>query len=326
MDSVHLFDTVVLILHRTNADVEKYIEVSLSEGLRVELCLREVAESVGAGGCRENGKSDENVKTAVEKMLPKWLCERMSDSDGDSDSDWADGLLVITDDDLTARELEKMGVAVAGYRAPGYEYMGFSTRYVVEELPMVDDEYFNLIYMRARHIPVVIAQTERTMIREMTEADLPAMYELYADPAVAKWCEPLYEYDKELEFTRAYIENMYTFYGYGLWLVFDRENGELIGRAGISNREIDGSECHELGYIIKGTRQRQGLGYEVGSAIMEYATDSLGMDELWLCVEKENAASIALGKKLGFKLWGSNVTDMGCEGEKIYYLYKKSPI
>lgn len=191
---------------------------------------------------------------------------------------------------------------------------------------MVEDDYFNLVYMRARHIPVVIAQTERTVIREMTENDLMSMYELYADPAVAEWTEPLYEYDEELEFTRAYIENMYVFYGYGMWLVFDRKSGELIGRAGLSNREIDGKPCCELGYIIKGDRQRQGLGYEVGSAVTEYAFHELGMDKLWLCTEKDNVASIALAKKLGFSLCGSSVCDTGRGEEKECYIYKKSDL
>lgn len=304
-DSIHLFDTVILILNRTNEDVEKYIEVSLYEGLKVELFVREDSEK------KENSDAD------IDALVKHKLSECVS---------CAEGLLVITDDDLAACVLDKKGVAVVGYRAPGYEYKGFFTKYVVEELPMVEDDYFNLVYMRARHIPVVIAQTERTVIREMTENDLMAMYELYADPAVAEWTEPLYEYDEELEFTRAYIENMYVFYGYGMWLVFDRKSGELIGRAGLSNREIDGKSCCELGYIIKGDRQRQGLGYEVGSAVTEYAFHELGMSSLWLCTEKDNVASIALAKKLGFSLWGSSVCNTGRGEEKECYIYKKSPI
>ena len=62
---------------------------------------------------------------------------------------------------------------MAGYRAPGHECESFSAKYVVEELPMVDDDYFNLVYMRAHHIPVEIARTSRTIIREMTEKAVP---------------------------------------------------------------------------------------------------------------------------------------------------------
>ena len=35
------------------------------------------------------------------------------------------------------------------------------------------------------------------------------------------------------EFDLRYIKNMYGFFEYGLWLVFEKKSGELIGRAGI---------------------------------------------------------------------------------------------
>lgn len=324
-NNIHVFHTVVLIIKQMNVDVEKYIEASVSEGLKVEVCMETSKSGIECLHESENlskilNKTNENnVKADVEGAR---AASEDTANPMDSEKE-ALGILVITDDDEAAGYLEKLGVAVAGYRAPGHEYESFSAKYVVEELPMVDDEYFNLVYMRAHHIPVEIARTSRTIIREMTEKDLPAMYELYEDPAVAKWTEPLYAYEEELEFTRAYIDNMYTFYGYGLWLVFDRISGELIGRAGISRRVIDDNECCELGYIIKGSRQRQGLGYEVSSEIVKYARDTLGIAELWLCIEKNNTASIALAGKLGFTLYGSSVYDTGNKGAEQCYLYKK---
>lgn len=39
MNNIHVFHTVVLVLKQMNEDVEKYIEASVSEGLRVEVCM-----------------------------------------------------------------------------------------------------------------------------------------------------------------------------------------------------------------------------------------------------------------------------------------------
>ena len=296
MDNNYLFNIVVLVFNKLNKDIEDYIETSLSEGLEVKLYVRG-REGFGTGD-----------------VIPP---EVKKDFDNQNTSE----VLAVTDDAGAARELKKLGLAVTGYQAEGEPLTHFSVNYVVSELAMVEDDYFNLIYMRAHNIPLLIACTERTIIREMTADDLPAMYELYSDEAVAKWVEPLYEYEKELEFTKAYIENVYSFYGYGLWLVFDRRTGELIGRAGISVREIDGEKRCELGYIIRGDRQRQGMGFEVCTAVIEYAADCLMIDELWLCIEKDNTASIGLGKKLGFTLYGSSV----CDG-KDCCLYRKKLI
>lgn len=296
MDNNYLFNTVVLVFNKLNDDIREYIKTSLSEGLEVKLFVRGDG-SFGAG---------DRLPKEIEKIF--------------SDADTRD-VLAITDDAEAAAAMRELGLAVAGYQAEGEVLIHFKINYVVSELAMVDDDYFNLIYMRAHGMPLLIARTERTFIREMTVDDLPAMYELYSDEAVARWVEPLYEYDKELEFTRAYIENVYSFYGYGLWLVFDRKTGELIGRAGISMREINGEKCCELGYIIRGDRQRQGIGYEVSTAVMEYAAECLMLDELWLCIETDNQASIGLGIKLGFELYGSSV----CDG-KDCCLYRKKLI
>lgn len=296
MDNNYLFNTVVLVFNKLNDDIREYIKTSLSEGLEVKLFVRGDG-SFGAG---------DRLPKEIEKIF--------------SAADTRD-VLAITDDAEAAAAMRELGLAVAGYQAEGEALIHFKINYVVSELAMVDDDYFNLIYMRAHGMPLLIARTERTLIREMTVDDLPAMYELYSDEAVARWVEPLYEYDKELEFTRAYIENVYSFYGYGLWLVFDRKTGELIGRAGISMREINGEKCCELGYIIRGDRQRQGIGYEVSTAVMEYAAECLMLDELWLCIETDNQASIGLGIKLGFELYGSSV----CDG-KDCCLYRKKLI
>ena len=54
---------------------------------------------------------------------------------------------------------------------------------------------------------------------------------------------------------------MYGYYGYGMWLVFDKASGELIGRAGLEHREFPDAVELELGYLIdpdKGTGTGRG--------------------------------------------------------------------
>lgn len=299
MDNRYLFNKVVLILRENNEDIEEYVYNCGQEGLAVERHI------YGGIPQKEAGAQD------GEKKLPLAV-----NVQGEGD---AQRLLYITDNQTVAAGAAAAGIAVLGYHRHGAGQDFLSVRYVAESLSQVEEEYLNMVYMRAHGMPLTIAVTRRTVIREMTIDDLPAMYELYADEAVAEWVEPLYDYDRELEFTREYIDNMYGFYGYGLWLVFDRETKELIGRVGISRRCIDGEECCELGYIIKSSRQRQGIGTEVSRAVLNYATDRLGMDKMWLCAASDNTASLALAHKLGFELYGDCVQD----GKKLY-IYNKS--
>ena len=121
--------------------------------------------------------------------------------------------------------------------------------YVVYDEDDIDDDMLKLVCARKYNEPLVIAETERFIIREMTVGDLPHLYELYETLSDCIYVEPLYGYEEEKAFTIKYIENMYGFFGYGLWLIFDRKTGELVARAGIENRSIDGQNCQELGYL-----------------------------------------------------------------------------
>ena len=206
--------------------------------------------------------------------------------------------LIITDSQNEARKYLSMDFAVL-YVATEDEFAR-GIPYVCTGLLDCDDEYFELVFARIKKIPLKIFETDRTIVREMAVADLPLMYDLYDDPEVTGFVEPLYEYEEEKVFTEKYIENMYGFYGYGLWLVFHKESGELIGRMGISIRNIDGDDENELGYIVHRKYRGQGYAKEVCKAIIAYAKEVLDIEKLFIVTRAENTKSIELSKVLGF--------------------------
>lgn len=122
---------------------------------------------------------------------------------------------------------DSLGIASVGEPQCG-------TRYAVESLAELDIEYLERVRRRYNHIPWDIGETDRCLIRELSLSDLPALYELYDKPGMTDFVEPLYDYETELEYQKAYIENMYGFYEYGMWLVFSKETGKLIAGQGLS--------------------------------------------------------------------------------------------
>ena len=171
--------------------------------------------------------------------------------------------------------------------------------YAVEGFEGIDVAFLDEIYRRFKGIPWTILETERLLVRETTEEDLDALYEVYADPSISLYTENLYEdRDEERAYIRDYIKHVYTFCGYGIWSVIHKESGKLIGRAGLACRE--GYETPELGYVIGVPYQRQGYATEVCRAILEYADERLGFPMIRAVFEPENLASAKLCEKLGF--------------------------
>ena len=170
--------------------------------------------------------------------------------------------------------------------------------------------YCEHIYARKTHTPACILETDNYIVREECENDLEELYRLYDTLSDCSFIEPLYEAEREKEFLSAYISNMYGFFDYGLWLVFDKKTGELVGRMGIENRSIDGVNCQELGYLVGRKYQRRGIAYEVCSKIIEYAREYLYIDRLYACIHKDNIPSINFINKMKFKLYAKDIDDM----------------
>lgn len=198
----------------------------------------------------------------------------------------------------------------------GEAYRGKAS-YVVYDEEDIDDDMLELVCARKYNEPLVISETGKFIIREMTVGDLPHLYELYQTLSDCPHVEPLYEYEDEKAFTIKYIENMYGFFGYGLWLVFDKKTGELVARAGIENRSIDGQNCQELGYLVKKSWQGKHVAWEVMNHIVDIAKDRFGLEELYICTVKTNIPSIQLALKLGFTLYAGDTDEMNIYRKKL---------
>ena len=188
---------------------------------------------------------------------------------------------------------------------------------IVEGFEEVDYDFLEKVYQRHHGIPWTILETERLVVRELNLSDMDALFELYSYEGMTDYMEGLYSYEEEYNYQKAYIENMYRFFGYGMWLVFEKETGKLVGRAGVEHREELEGEL-ELGYAIGTPWQGRGYATEVCAGIMQYARDELGFEEICSLVEPENKVSVHLLEKWAF----AEEQELTLDGIK-YKKYKK---
>lgn len=242
-------------------------------------------------------------------------------------------LLASTDEEI--RIAGVLNMAAAAYvdgEFPGQTFAGVWM--VIEGFEEVDGEFLIRIFQRHHNIPWVIAETERCVIRELALADVEALAELYDRPGITcrmgpageylpGYIEPLYPLEEELEYQKHYIQNMYRYHGYGMWLVFDKKSGELIGRAGLENREYPEGVEPELGYLIHPDWQRRGIATEVCSAILTYSKERLEFDRVSLLTDGENLPSVRLAEKLGF-VYAGDTEISGSMTRKYVFTFAKN--
>ena len=97
-------------------------------------------------------------------------------------------------------------------------------------------------------MPIQI-QTDRLMLREMTQADFPALCQMLYDPVVMKAYEGAFTQAE----AQAWLDRQISRYrkdGLGLWAVVLRETGRMIGQCGLTWQEADGRTVLEVGYLF----------------------------------------------------------------------------
>lgn len=111
----------------------------------------------------------------------------------------------------------------------GYEVPDFSKQMPLSNVDIlllgleeVDTEFLLRTFQRKHHLPWRILETKRCYLREITLDDMDDLFDLYNKKGITDYIEPLYERQEEEEYQRAYIENMYGYYGYGMWLAKEK--------------------------------------------------------------------------------------------------------
>lgn len=161
----------------------------------------------------------------------------------------AEKTILVSGDAKELSEAQRIGMAALCYLMPGdgrtqrneaaageMEVTPPADMYA-EGMEEIDGSFLQHVYERHHHIPWIILKTPRCIVKEFSMEYLDALFELYAGKGMTDYMEPLYPYEEEREYQKAYIEQMYRFYGYGMWIVCDRNTGKLIGRAGVEHRE-----------------------------------------------------------------------------------------
>ena len=217
--------------------------------------------------------------------------------------DYEPGTLVLTDSQAVVDECIIRNIPVAAFEHENSGQIRCSQ--VIIDVDEVEDRDFENIYRRCKGIPWNIAFTDRCLIREFGMDDLDDLFELYSQPHMTDYMEPLFEYEEEKVYEKNYIEYIYKLYGFGMWLIFDRFTGKLIGRAGLEVRETcDRENQAELGFAITSSRWKEGLAFEVCSKIIKLAKNEYDLTSLIARCDPNNVASRGLLEKLGFNQVG----------------------
>jgi RimJ/RimL family protein N-acetyltransferase len=87
--------------------------------------------------------------------------------------------------------------------------------------------------------------------------------------------------------------------GMGKWMAYDRADGSLVGRGGVSVARIDGQDRVEVGWTVRSAAWGHGYATEIGAAGLRFAFEELGAAEVVAYTVPGNTRSRAVMERLG---------------------------
>lgn len=147
-------------------------------------------------------------------------------------------------------------------------------------------------------------QTERLLLRELTQDDYPALCRILQDADVMY----AYEHAFSEQETQGWLDNQLRRYredGFGLWAVVLRQTGEMIGQCGITWQTHQAARVPEIGYLFQKAAWHQGFATEAARACKQYAFETLGFDAVYAIMRENNQASRSVAARCGMKPVGT---------------------
>jgi len=141
--------------------------------------------------------------------------------------------------------------------------------------------------------------SQRIFLRPFEASDLDEMQAVMGNPDVMRFSLSGPKTRVETEDFIKRCRAQYQEFGYGLLAVVYKEENRVIGYCGLFRQEIDGRVELEIGYRMHPNYWGRGIATEAAGMIRDWAFANLDREKLISIIEPENAASIAVAKKIG---------------------------
>jgi RimJ/RimL family protein N-acetyltransferase len=146
---------------------------------------------------------------------------------------------------------------------------------------------------------VIVLETERLTLRELTRDDVDNLVELDSDPEVMRYINGGRATPREVierEELPAFIRRSH---GYGFWAAVEKATGEFVGWFHLRPREDGAADEPELGYRLRRSAWGKGYATEGSRALIERAFTDLGAQRVWAETMVVNTASRRVMERRG---------------------------
>jgi [ribosomal protein S5]-alanine N-acetyltransferase len=151
-------------------------------------------------------------------------------------------------------------------------------------------------------------ETDRLRLRPFRAGDAKALHALYGDAENLRYwgTDPSPDLATTRKMLRWHI-SFHPFY-YALWAVEEKKSRKLVGMINYHRRDRRERRV-DVGWLILPAQQGKGYMTEAGRALLAHLIGKLKVHKVEALIRADNRPSIALAKRLGFRLEGGPIRD-----------------
>ena len=168
-------------------------------------------------------------------------------------------------------------------------------------------------------------KSERLGFRKWIEEDEAKMIAISAYPVVMEYFPYVATPDQTVDFIER-MKSMYDDKGYCYFAVDELETGEFIGFIGLCDQDFDVEfcPCTDIGWRLASKYWNKGYATEGATACLDYAFETIGLNEIYSTAPIINTSSINFMMKLGMEKHSDYIHPklLGNKRLKNYTCYK----
>jgi RimJ/RimL family protein N-acetyltransferase len=142
--------------------------------------------------------------------------------------------------------------------------------------------------------------TPRLRAEPLRAGDFAELRRMHSDPTVMQHLGGVRSDQQTRDYHDINLRHWQT-HGFGLWILYEREGDEPIGRGLLRYLRVDGVDELEIGYAFYEPFWGQGLATEIAAGCMDYGRKHLQGRRFFALVSPDNVASRRVLEKAGLR-------------------------
>lgn len=144
-------------------------------------------------------------------------------------------------------------------------------------------------------------ETERLILRNMRNTDAEALFDIFSDPIAMRYFGVIFDRPRMDEWVQNILEHERQ-YGFSLYTVILKDNGEIIGDCGLETDKINGRTIVGIGFDFRRSYWGKGYATEAALAVLKYGFTSFEFDSISAWIDPENTPSQRVAERIGMTM------------------------